>query len=64
MYLGRYTQTLYIAQTDDLALRVKVEQAAQELGLAYEYRVADYGAFPGSVEEALASARGSSNAPT
>ena len=63
MYFGHYTRVLYIAQTDDSALRVKAERAAQELGLAYEYRLAGYGAFPGFVEQALAGARSSSNAP-
>ena len=64
MYFGHYTRVLYIAQTDDSALRVKAERASQELGLAYEYRLAGYGTFPGFVEQALAGARSSSNAPT
>ena len=63
MYFGHYTRVLYIAQTDDSALRVKAERASQELGLAYEYRLAGYGTFPGFVEQALVGARSSSNAP-
>ena len=64
MYFGLCTRVLYIAQTDDSALRVKAERAAQELGLAYEYSLLGYRAFPGFVEQALAGARNSSIAPT
>lgn len=63
MYFGNYTRVLYIAQTEDAALRVRAEQAAQELGLAFEYRLAGYGGFPGFVEEALAKTQATANPP-
>lgn len=64
MYFGNYTRVLYIAQTEDAALRVRAEQAAQELGLAYECRLAGYGGFPGFVEEALAKTQATANPPS
>jgi len=63
MYFGNYTRVLYIAQTEDAALRVRAEQAAQELGLAFDYRLAGYGGFPGFVEEALAKTQATANPP-
>lgn len=63
MYFGNYTRVLYIAQTEDAALRVRAEQAAQELGLAFEYRLAGYGGFPDFVEEALAKTQATANPP-
>ena len=63
MYFGNYTRVLYIAQTEDAALRVRAEQAAQELGLAYECRLAGYGGFPGFVEEVLAKTQAPANPP-
>ena len=63
MYFGNYTRVLYIAQTEDAALRVRAEQAAQEFGLAFEYRLAGYGGFPGFVEEALAKTQATANPP-
>ena len=43
MYFGHYKRALYIAQTDDPALQKRARAAAQELGLAYEYRFSGYG---------------------
>ena len=63
MYFGNYTRVLYIAQTEDAALRVRAEQAAQELGLAFEYRLVGYGGFPGFVEEALAKTQVTASPP-
>ena len=63
LYFGNYTRVLYIAQTEDAALRVRAVQAAQELGLAFEYRLAGYGGFPGFVEEALAKTQATANPP-
>jgi hypothetical protein len=63
MYFGNYTRVLYIAQTEDTALRVRAEQAAQELGLAFGYRLAGYGGFPGFVEEALAKTQATADPP-
>ena len=54
MYFGNYTRALYIAQTDDEGLRQKARRAADELGLAYEYRFTGYGAFPEFIANAVA----------
>jgi hypothetical protein len=43
LYFANYTRLLYIAQTDDAALRKKARAAADDLGLAYEYRFTGYG---------------------
>lgn len=40
---AHYRKLVYLAQTDDPALRMKAEQAAQRLGLAYEHRFTGYG---------------------
>lgn len=43
MYFGNYEKLVYLAQTDDEALRRRAEDAAERLGLAYEYRYTGYG---------------------
>lgn len=43
MYFGNYRKMIYIAQTDDPALSLKAEKAAEFLGLAYERRLTGYG---------------------
>ena len=45
LYFGNYTRVLYIAQTGDPALERKARAAADELGLAYQYRFAGLGRF-------------------
>lgn len=42
-YFGNYTALVYLAQTDDPALRAKAEAAAERLGLAFRYRFTGYG---------------------
>ena len=42
-YFGNYTRLIYIAQTDDAALREKAERAAERLGLPCEIRYRGYG---------------------
>ena len=42
-YFGNYTKLIYLAQTDDLALRSEAEKAAVKLGLQYEHRFTGYG---------------------
>ena len=37
-YFGNYTRLVYLAQTDDPALRSKAEKSAARLGLRFEYR--------------------------
>lgn len=43
MYFGNYTKLLYLAQTDDPALRAQAEDAATKIGLEYHYRYTGYG---------------------
>ena len=42
-YFGNYTKLIYLAQTDDQALRSEAEKAAAKLGLQYEHRFTGYG---------------------
>ncbi|MDH3229699.1 MAG: DUF1638 domain-containing protein [Alphaproteobacteria bacterium] len=42
-YFGNYRRLVYLAQTEDEALQEKAKQAAETLGLAYEYRFTGYG---------------------
>src|SRR3990170_4549525 len=42
-YFGNYTKLVYLAQTDDAALRGRAAAAAARLGLAYEHRFTGYG---------------------
>lgn len=43
MYFGHYETLVYQAQTDDPALTLKAEEAANRLGLAFERRFTGYG---------------------
>lgn len=52
LFFGNYTRLLYIAQTSDVALEEKAKLAADELGLAYEYRFTGYGNFTSFVLDA------------
>ena len=52
MYFGNYTTLVYVAQTDDPRLKVKAEQAADRLGLAFEYRYRGYGELQTFIETA------------
>ncbi len=52
MYFGNYTALVYIAQTEDARLRSKAEQAAERLGLAFEYRYCGYGELQTFIETA------------
>jgi len=51
LYFGNYTRVLYIAQTEDPGLEKKARAAADELGLAYDYRFAGLGRFAPWVNE-------------
>lgn len=42
-YFGNYRRLVYLAQTEDKALRDKAKRAAERLGLEYEYRFTGYG---------------------
>lgn len=43
MYFGNYTTLVYLAQTKDPDLEEKARQAADKLGLTYEYSFTGYG---------------------
>jgi hypothetical protein len=43
MVFGNYTKIVYLAQTEDEALKAKAKWAADYLGLEYEYRFTGYG---------------------
>ena len=42
-YFGNYRKLVYLAQTEDRALRAAAGKAADRLGLAFEYRYTGYG---------------------
>lgn len=52
MYFGNYTALVYIAQTEDPRLKAKAEQAAERLGLAFDYRYRGYGELQSFIENA------------
>ena len=43
MYFGNYTRLIYLSQIEDEALQIKAREAAEYLGLTYEYRHTGYG---------------------
>lgn len=47
LYFGNYEKLVYLAQTEDAALREKARAAADRLELAYEYRLTGYGDLAG-----------------
>lgn len=42
-YFGNYTTLVHLAQIPDASLKAKAEQAAERLGLAFDYRLVGYG---------------------
>ena len=54
LYFGNYTRVLYIAQTEDPSFERKAMVAADELGLAYQYRFAGFGRFTPWVTDMVA----------
>ncbi|MDG3575796.1 DUF1638 domain-containing protein [Rhizobium sp. YJ-22] len=56
MYFGNYTKLIYLSQIEDEALQVKAREAADYLGLTYEYRHTGYGDLE---TELLAASKGS-----
>ena len=52
LYFGNYRKLVHLAQTDDAALQAKARNAAQRLGLDYEYRFTGYGELAGFLERA------------
>lgn len=55
MYFGNYTRALYIAQTQDPELEEMARQAAEYLGLEYEYRYTGFGDLTPALAEAATS---------
>jgi hypothetical protein len=55
-YFGHYTRLIYLAQTEDADLQQAARQAAERLGLAYEYRFTGYGELGGFLADAEAAA--------
>lgn len=49
MYFGNYTKVVYLSQIEDEALQKKAKEAADYLGLAYEYRFTGYGDLTGEL---------------
>lgn len=49
MYFGNYTKVVYLSQIEDEALQQKAREAADYLGLAYEYRYTGYGDLTGEL---------------
>ncbi|WP_411036634.1 DUF1638 domain-containing protein [Shinella sp. BYT-45] len=52
MYFGNYTKLVYLSQVEDEALQHKAKEAADYLGLAYEYRFTGYGDLTGELLKA------------
>ncbi len=50
IYFGNYKTLVYLAQTEDRALRGKAEAAAERIGLAFEYRFTGYGELAAFIE--------------
>jgi hypothetical protein len=53
-YFGHYSRLIYLAQTEDADLQLAAHQAAERLGLAYEYRFTGYGELSDFLAEAEA----------
>ncbi|MBN9055947.1 MAG: DUF1638 domain-containing protein [Rhizobiales bacterium] len=49
MYFGNYTKLVYLSQIEDEALQRKAKEAADYLGLVYEYRYTGYGDLTGEL---------------
>lgn len=51
---GNYRRLVYLAQTDDAALEARAREAADRLGVTYEYRRTGYGELRPSLERVVA----------
>ncbi|TCN48806.1 uncharacterized protein DUF1638 [Shinella granuli] len=49
MYFGNYTKLVYLSQVEDEGLQQKAKEAADYLGLTYEYRFTGYGDLTGEL---------------
>jgi len=57
MYFGNYTRLVYLAQTDDPALRAAAEAAAARLGLTMLVERTEYGELETTMVELTGRAR-------
>ena len=57
MMFGNYKRLVYLAQTDNAALRERAEKAAAFLGLAFELRRTGYGELQPSLVQFVSSPR-------
>jgi hypothetical protein len=57
MLFGNYERLIYLAQTEDAGLQAKAREAAERLGLAYEYRFTGYGDLAGALGHAAGAGR-------
>jgi hypothetical protein len=53
MYFGNYTKVVYLSQVEDESLQQKAKEAADYLGLLYEYRFTGYGDLTSAITRAL-----------
>jgi hypothetical protein len=51
IYFGQYKRLLYLAQTNDPGLLAKARQAADELGLSFDWRVTGFGDFKTFIDQ-------------
>ena len=51
---GNYRRLIYLAQTDDPSLQARAREAAERLGLRYEYERTGYGDLRPALERAIA----------
>ena len=52
MYFGNYRKLVYLSQKEDAALQARARQAADFLGLAFEYRLTGYGDLTKALQSA------------
>ena len=52
VYFGNYTTLIYLAQTTDEDLEARAKAAAEQLGLAYQYRFTGYGGLGDFIQQA------------
>ena len=53
IYFAHYDRALYLAQTDDPELQHRAQEAAEFLGLEYEYRFTGYGDLSKAIENSF-----------
>jgi len=51
IYFGQYKRLLYLAQTNDPGLLAKAREAADELGLAFDWRATGFGDFKPFIDQ-------------